>query len=142
MSARGSATAADPRYQSPYSQSCYDLPFMPGQTGYFDTPVIPTPAFAAEYNHPDCAYPDTTPAIASVTGDVAGPWVSAAGHTLTITSLGIKPVSNYGYSGPSATTAPFNTKTVNRNFGFGPAPAGGCSNGNPNAACPNVTIGG
>ena len=142
MNDRGTGVTPDPFYQANYSQFCYEWSFMPGQTSYLDTPVIPTSAFAAEYNHPDCAYPDTTPAIASVTGDVAGPWVSAAGHTLTITSLGIKPVSNYGYSGPSATTAPFNTKTVNRNYGFGPAPAGGCSNGNASAACPSVTVGG
>jgi len=125
MNDRGTGTDPDPFYQANYSQFCYTWSFMPGETAYLDTPVIPTSAFAAEYNHPDCAYPDTTPAIASVTGSdgVAGPWVSAAGatHIFTVTSLGIKPVSNYGYSGPSATDSVngFNAKTVNRNFGFG-----------------------
>src|SRR5256886_9448023 len=61
---------------------------MPGQTQYMDTPVVPTSAFAgAGYNNPDCAYPDATPAISEVDGDGIGPWVSAAGHTLTITAL-------------------------------------------------------
>jgi len=47
MNDRGtSATGADPLYQDAYSQFCYELPFMPGQTGYFDTPVIPVAAFA------------------------------------------------------------------------------------------------
>ena len=124
MNDRGSSVTPDPFYQANYSQFCYTWSFMPGQTAYLDTPVIPTSAFAAEYNHPDCAYPDATPAIASVIGDdptVPGPWVAAAGASLTITSLGVKPVTNYGYSGPSAVTPPFNTKTVDRNFGFGTA---------------------
>mgnify|MGYP003694380031 CR=1 FL=1 len=28
------------------------------------------------------------------------------------------PVDNYGYSGPNATVAPFNQKTVTRHYGF------------------------
>ena len=77
---------------------------------------MPTSAFAgAGYNNPDCAYPAATPAIASVTSaDIAGPWVSAAGHTLTITALGDQIVPNNAYSGPSATTAPYNQKTITR----------------------------
>jgi hypothetical protein len=115
----------DPLYNPSYSQFCYEIPFMPGQTQYMDTPVVPTSAFAgAGYNNPDCAYPDNTPAIASVTSsDIAGPWVSAAGstHKLTITALGPQMVNNYGYSGPSATTAnaPFNQKKVLRQYHFG-----------------------
>ena len=121
MNDRGTGTTPDPFYQANYSQFCYVWSFMPGQTGYLDTPVIPTSAFAAEYNHPDCEYPEFTPAIKEVDGDGgpgSGPWVSAASKQLTITSLGIQQVNNYGYSGPSA-AAPFNTKTVPRNFGFG-----------------------
>ena len=34
-------------------------------------------------------------------------------------ALGDQVVNNYGYSGPSATTAPFNQKTVTRHYGFG-----------------------
>src|SRR5256885_95702 len=142
MNDRGTGVAPDPFYQSAYSQFCYEWTFMPGQTSYLDTPVIPTAAFAAEYNHPDCAYPDATPAISQVDGDGVGPWVSAGGHTITIHALGDQAVNNYGYSGPASTAPPFNQKTVTRHYGFGPAPAGGCSNGNANAACPSVTVGG
>jgi hypothetical protein len=110
----------DPLYNPAYSQFCYELPYMPGQTDYLDTPVVPTSAFSAGYNHPDCTYPDATPAIASVTSqDIAGPWVSAAGHTITINALPDQQVNNYGYVGPAGTAAPYNTKTVNRHFGFG-----------------------
>ena len=131
MNDRGSAVAPDPLYQDSYSQFCYELPFMPGQTGYFDTPVIPTTAFAEGYNHPDCNYPDTTPAVSRVDGDGEGPWVSAAGHTLTITALGDQQVNNYGYSGPNVSAAPYNQKTSTRHYGFGPTQGTG-----------SVTIGG
>jgi hypothetical protein len=110
----------DVLFNPAYSQFCYELPFMPGQTTYMDTPVIPTSAFAgAGYNNPDCDYPANTPAIKEVDGDGVGPWVSAAGHHLTITALGDTQVFNYGYSGPAATTAPFNQKQVTRHYGFG-----------------------
>jgi hypothetical protein len=143
MNDPGKGGVADPLFNPSYSQFCYEIPFMPGQTQYMDTPVVPTSAFAgAGYNNPDCAYPDATPAIKEVDGDGIGPWVSAAGHTITITALGDQIVNNYGYSGPSATTAPYNQKKVTRHYGFGAAPAGGCSNGNANAACPSVTVGG
>ena len=119
MNDPGTGTTPDPLYQPGFSNFCYELPFMPGATGYFDTPVVPTSAFAGGYNHPDCAYPDATPAIAEVDGDGVGPWVSAAGKTLTITALGDQAVENYGYAGPSATTSPYNQKKVTRHYGFG-----------------------
>jgi len=110
----------DPLYNPEYSQFCYEIPFMPGQTQYMDTPVVPTSAFAgAGYNNPDCDYPTLTPAIAEVDGDGVGPWVSQPGHNITITALGDQVVENYGYSGPSATISPFNQKTVTRHYGFG-----------------------
>jgi hypothetical protein len=110
----------DPLFNPNYSQFCYELPFMPGTTQYMDTPVVPTSAFAgAGYNNPDCNYPDGTPAISTVTGTVLGPWVRTPGSTLTINALGDQMVNNYGYSGPSATKAPFNQKKINRHFGFG-----------------------
>jgi len=132
----GSATLGqmitDPLFNPYYSQFCYENPFMPGSTDYMDTPVVPTAAFvSAGYNNPDCAYPALTPSIKEVDGDGIGPWVSAAGHTLTITSLGDQLVNNYGYAGPSATTAPFNAKTVSRHYGFGNSQGAG-----------SVTIGG
>ncbi len=112
--------ASDPLFNPEYSQFCYELPFMPGVTTYLDTPVVPTAGFAgAGYNDVDCSYPTLTPAIREVDGDGVGPWVSAAGHTLTITALGDQQVRNYGYSGPSFTTAPWNQKTINRHYGFG-----------------------
>ncbi len=108
---------------------------MPGQTQYMDTPVVPTAAFADGYNVPDCSYPDATPSIASVLGDSvgggAGPYVSAAGKSLTINALGKQMVPNQAYSGPSATAAPFNQKYIQRNYGFGSAQGTG-----------SVTIGG
>ena len=112
----------DPQFTEGYSQFCYELPFMPGTTQYLDTPVVPTSAFAgAGYNNVDCAYPDATPAISEVDGDGVGPWVANDGntHTLTITALGDQTVPNYGYSGPSANTAPFNSKTITRHYNFG-----------------------
>jgi hypothetical protein len=110
----------DPLFNPAYSQFCYELPFMPGTTAYEDTPVVPTSAFAgAGYNNVDCAYPNATPAISEVDGDGIGPWVSAAGNTLTITSLGDQMVPNYAYSGPAAKTAPYNQKTISRHYGFG-----------------------
>ncbi|HEX4597380.1 MAG TPA: hypothetical protein VH278_06305, partial [Burkholderiaceae bacterium] len=113
----------DPYFNPHYANFCYEWPFMPADTVYLDTPVVPTAAFADGYNPPDCNYPDGTPAIASVTGDAsgggAGPWVSAAGHALTITALGNQLVDNHAYSGPAATTFPYNQKFVTRHYGFG-----------------------
>lgn len=113
----------DPMYNTAYSNFCYEWSFMPGQTSYLDTPVIPTMASAAGYNLPDCEYMDTTPAIKSVIGEAsgggAGPWVSAAGQSLTINALGDRQVLNHAYSGPLSTNAPFNQKFVTRHYGFG-----------------------
>jgi Abnormal spindle-like microcephaly-assoc'd, ASPM-SPD-2-Hydin len=140
-------------YAEGYSQFCYELPFMPGTTEYLDTPVVPTSAFAgAGYNNVDCAYPDATPAVSSVVNKNAegslpansGPWVSAAGagHQLTITALGAQTVPNNAYSGPSATTAPYNQKTIVRHYGFGAqctTPTAGSATCN---TLSSVTIGG
>ena len=128
-------TMIDPLYNPAYSQFCYEIPYMPGQTQYMDTPVVPTAAFAEGYNPVDCAYPDATPAIASVIGHDAtnavagssdtGPWVSGPStdgsnnHTMTITALGDQQVPNPAYAGPQATTAPFNQKFLARHYGFG-----------------------
>jgi hypothetical protein len=143
MNDPGNGPTPDPLFNPSYSQFCYEIPFMPGQTQYMDTPVIPTSAFAgAGYNNVDCAYPNVTPAISEVDGDGLGPWVSASGSTLTITALGDQTVNNYGYSGPSATTPPFNQKTVTRHYGFGNR----CTSPTPGSATCNtvskVTIGG
>src|SRR5205807_4193522 len=110
----------DPLFNPQYSNFCYEIPFMPGQTQYMDTPVVPTSAFAgAGYNNPDCAYLDATPAIKEVDGAGVGPYVNGAGDTLTITALGDQMVPNNAYTGPSATTAPYNLKCIPRHYGFG-----------------------
>src|SRR5204863_4954451 len=123
MNDPGTGPTPDALFNPQYSQFCYEIPFMPGQTQYMDTPVTPTSAFAsAGYNNPDCSYPDATPAVSEVDGDGGiGPWVSAAGtgHTLTIHALGDQMVPNNAYVGPSGTTAPYNQKTVQRHYGFG-----------------------
>jgi hypothetical protein len=125
MNDPGTGPTPDPLFNPAYSQFCYETPFMPGQTQYMDTPVVPTSAFAgAGYNNPDCAYPDTTPAISEVDVDSnIGPWAAGTtvAHTLHIYALGTIPVNNYGYSGPSANTAPFTAKTVARKYSFGSA---------------------
>ncbi|MEN6587579.1 MAG: Ig-like domain-containing protein [Sulfuricella sp.] len=132
----------DPAYNPAYSNFCYEWPFMPGQTAYLDTPVIPTMAFADRYNLPDCEYPDTTPAIKSVLGSSigggSGPWVSGPGQTLTINALGDKTVINHAYSGPRATQVPYNQKFITRHYGFGSRPSTCPTSG----ACPNATIAG
>jgi hypothetical protein len=116
--------SADPLFNPAYSQFCYELPFMPGTTQYLDTPVVPTTAFAgAGYNNVDCAYPALTPAVSTVYGSdgINGPWVSASGtgHSLVITALGDQVVPNHAYMGPSATSPPYNQKTITRHYGFG-----------------------
>jgi hypothetical protein len=139
----GGTLITDPQYTVGYSQFCYELPFMPGTTQYLDTPVVPTSGFAgAGYNNVDCAYPDATPAVSEVDGDQVGPWVSAAGSTITITALGNQTVPNNAYSGPAATTAPFNQKTITRHYGFGAqctTPTAGSTTCNTTSS---VTIGG
>ena len=124
MNDRGSGSTPDPFYQPAYSQFCYEWSYMPGQNSYMDTPVIPTSAFAPSYNHPDCAYPDATPAVKEVDGDGVGPWVAATGtaHPITIHALGDQDVNNYAYSGPNAPAnakGPWNQKTITRHYGFG-----------------------
>jgi Bacterial cadherin-like domain len=130
MNDPGNGPTPDPFYNPAYSQFCYEIPYMPGQTQYMDTPVVPTAAFAEGYNPPDCAYPDATPAIGEVDGDGIGPWVSATGHSLTIYTIngkatpvgvaaGDQLVLNNAYSGPSATTPPFSQKFITRHYGFG-----------------------
>ncbi|PYY10636.1 MAG: hypothetical protein DMG69_06085, partial [Acidobacteria bacterium] len=120
MNDPGTGPTPDPLFNPQYSNFCYEIPFMPGQTQYMDTPVVPTSAFAgAGYNNPDCAYPDATPAIKEVDGAGVGPYVNGAGDTLTITALGDQMVPNNAYTGPSATTAPYNLKFIPRHYGFG-----------------------
>jgi hypothetical protein len=94
----------DPAYSPGYSNFCYEIPFMPGETAYLDTPVIPTMAFAADYNLPDCDYPDTTPAIKQVNGDDVGPWVGVGPGSVASLTLGA--------SGSGYTSAPLNFNLI------------------------------
>ena len=133
----------DPLFNPEYSDFCYEDPFMPGLETYLDTPVVPTSAFVgAGYNNPDCSYPDATPAVSEVDGDGIGPYVSAPGKTLTITSLGNQTTNDAAYSGPSANVAPYNQKTIGRHYGFGSvctAPTAGSTTCN---TASKITIGG
>ena len=77
----------DPAYNPAYSNFCYEQPFMPGETTYMDTPVIPTQSFADGYNLPDTEYPDQTPAILKVVSSAAqGPWVRPSTAAVTATA--------------------------------------------------------
>jgi len=87
----------DPSYNPAYSNFCYETPFMPGFTAYMDTPVIPTMAFADNYNLPDTEYPDGTPVIKTVMGDGVGPWVAAAAGSSVVTSITVGNAGS-GYS--------------------------------------------
>jgi hypothetical protein len=112
----------DPSYNPSYSTFCYTNPFMPGQTTYLDTPVLPIAAFASGYNPADCAQPALAPAISRVDSSAGfGPWLPRAGGTLTITAQGDQQVLNPAYSGPFAASGPASQRTVTRHYGFGSA---------------------
>ncbi len=110
----------DPAYNPSYSNFCYTNPFMPGQTTYLDTPVLPIAAFAAGYNPPDCAQPDNAPVIKRVDSSAGfGPYLPVAGGTLTITAEGDQQVINPAYSGPFALAGAASQRTLTRHYGFG-----------------------
>ncbi len=110
----------DPHYNAAYSNFCYTNPYMPGQTTYLDTPVLPIAAFAAGYNPADCALPDASPAILRVDSSAGfGPWLPATGGSLTITALGDQQVPNPAYAGPFAASGLASLHTVTRHYGFG-----------------------
>ncbi|BDG02334.1 Ig-like domain-containing protein [Anaeromyxobacter oryzae] len=116
------APVTDPAYNPAYSNFCYTNPYMPGQTTYLDTPVLPIAAFAAGYNPADCALPDATPAIQRVDGSGGfGPWLPTTGGTLTITAQGDQQVQNPAYAGPFAASGLTSQLTITRHYGFGSA---------------------
>ena len=122
---------ADPMHNPQYSQFCYTFQYMPGSTVYLDTPVVPVAAFTGADQFPlDCEYGGGTPRVATVTNDFGqGPWVSAAGQTITITSQSnMNLVPNPLYEGVSGAT----DKLTERDFSFG------CDGG----TTPAATIGG
>jgi hypothetical protein len=110
----------DPQYNPAYSNFCYTNPFMPGQTTYLDTPVLPVAAFASGYNQADCQPQDQAPAILRVDAATAfGPYLPAAGGALTITALGDQVMPNPAYAGPFATSGLAAQRTITRHYGFG-----------------------
>ena len=128
MNDPGTGATPDPLFNPDYSQFCYEIPFMPGQTQYMDTPVIPVSAFAgAGYNNPDCAYPAATPAILEVDGTGTGPWVSGgsspvASIALTSGGSGYTTRPNIGFSGgggSGATASVTDLKVGSVNVGSG-----------------------
>jgi hypothetical protein len=145
LNASGQPTS-DPAFNPGYSQFCYELPYMPAQTSYLDTPVVPTSAFSEGYNHPDCAYPALTPSIKEVDGDGKGPWVANAGgavNSVTVTNGG-----SYTTSGPSVTfTAPSTAGGVTATGTVTLAPSGSVASvtitrgGSGYKSTPNVSFG-
>ncbi len=109
------ALIIDPYYNGQFSQFCYTFQYMPGVTTYLDTPVLPIAAHASNIQNPlDCEFDDGTPIIHSVKGPGGkGPYVSAVGQLLTITSAGTISVSNPAFDGFS------NAKIIDRDYGFG-----------------------
>ena len=113
----------DPNFNPAYSNFCYTNPYMPGQTTYLDTPVLPVAAFASGYNPPDCALPDAAPVVKRIDSSAGfGPWLPATGGTLTITAKGDQQVPNPAYAGPFAATGLASQITIMRHYGFGPGP--------------------
>ena len=103
MNDQGTGVQPDQLYNPGYSQFCYELTFMPGETFYADTPVVQTTAFADGYNHPDCNYPDATPAILRVdSSDSTGPWAQSSGGSVSQVN-----VTNGGNNYTSAPTVSF-----------------------------------
>ncbi|MEW6336123.1 MAG: hypothetical protein AB1625_01865 [Acidobacteriota bacterium] len=111
----------DPRFNPQYSQFCYTFQYMPGVTTYLDTPVVPTAAFAGTSAFPlDCELPTGTPVIRYANDEQSensgfGPYVTGAGDTLYVFSMGQVAVPNPSYGGVGS-SAP---KTIDRDYGFG-----------------------
>lgn len=135
----------DPHYNPQYTQYCYTFQYLPGKTTYLDTPVLPIAAFAGPSQYAlDTEQPDGTPGIKMVTtqGGAAGPWLPAAGGSITIHSMGLTRVSNPLYDQNDLGTPGVNaaSKTIERNYGFGAAP-GRVVIGGTEIAAANITWG-
>ncbi len=117
----GDGAIQDPNTYYAYSTACYPMQFMPGTTTYLDTPVLPTAAFSAGFNPPDCALPTNTPMINYVNRrGLFGPWLNATASTnnqkrLVIRSEGRVDVPNPAYEGPFGTEP----STIRRDYRFG-----------------------
>ncbi len=163
MNDPGTGPTPDPLFNPEYSQFCYEIPFMPGQTQYMDTPVVPVSAFAgAGYNNPDCAYPDATPGIKEVDGissagtSLVGPWVPGASvpvASLALTSGGSgytsRPTISFtggGGSGAAATVTDLKVGSISVNglggTGYTSAPTVTITGGGGSGATATATVGG
>jgi len=108
----------DPSFKSQWATQCYNFDFWPGKITYHDTPVVPVGAFVGEIDFPiDCEFPANTPLIYSVSGPEGGPYVSAAGQTITVNSVGSLHVANPDFD----STVPGSTQTIIRDYSFGDA---------------------
>ncbi len=131
----------DPRFDPKYSQVCYTFDAWPAKTTYLDTPVLPVAAAAGRTDFPlDCAVASGTPEIYTVSGPSGGPYVAAAGQTITITSAifaGPVQVPNPAYKAGTGTPL-----TVPRDYGFGAIPGSVAIGGVPltNVAWGDVAI--
>lgn len=110
----------DPAYNPVYGQISTQWDLWPGKTTYTDTPILPIGAFASSRSPLDVEFPAHTPVVSEVNGPGGGPYVSAAGETITITALGDREVPNPDYD-PDVPGSPY---TVTRDYGFGDGPAG------------------
>ncbi|MEP6883303.1 MAG: hypothetical protein ABJC66_01010 [Gammaproteobacteria bacterium] len=143
----------DPAYNPAYSNFCYETPFMPGFTAYMDTPVTPTQAFADHYNLPDSEYPDGTPMIRQVKGDV-GPWIAGVkgavvSATVSNPGTGYTTVPNVtftggGGSGAAATASLISmvstVNVANRGAGYTSAPSVVFTGGGGSGAAATATL--
>ena len=112
-------------------------------TGSNAVVTVNAPALGASYNGTVVisATTNQTEPIAPVTL-AGGADTASASLGLTITALGDKVVQNPNFSGPNATTAPFNQKTITRHYGFGGTVGTAvlvAPNGTTTAALANVT---
>jgi large repetitive protein len=106
----------DPHFNRQYSQFCYTFNYLPGKTTYLDTPVLPIAAFAGPQQYAlDCDNQDKVPGIHSVSNAAFGPWVPAAGSSITIKSMGVQQVSNPLYNQETRE----GNKLITRDYGFG-----------------------
>ncbi len=81
----------DPYYNSGYPVISVNMDVWPGKTTYADTPIVP---ISPNTGTLDCDLPDETPIISEVNGPAGGPWVETTPGTVTITSVGMKAISN------------------------------------------------
>jgi len=119
MNDRGDGAAPDPLFNSSYSSFCYELPYMPGQTGYFDTPVCPPP-LSRRVTILTARIRMLLPLSAEWMAMEPGRTMGKCGWQVP---YDYKPGQLVGRElwilRPSATAAPFNAKTVQRTMAFG-----------------------